>query len=755
MIRIDATGHLEIKGTLSVNGVNAPGTHGGGGSGGSIWIHCRTFDGTGTGLLRANGGNGNNQGGAGAGGRIALHYQPQAQENLPEPMPPVRFSGQPGARGGNVVTVFPAAMATLYLPDTQFISETISDQRFWYVRPVISGFTEWEPAELTLNNAVIGLPEGFRLTVTGDLTLRTNAQLHVFAAPVTDPLTEDGAAVGIGGDLSLSDNAWILPYASDTNGASVGFHVNGDLTIEDGSGFDADDRGFRWQHGPGQEVARFSDLVSGLVLNNTYSGAGYGGGGGEGFSGASGAAYGTPHAPRLAGSGNRLTNTGGSRGGGAIRIVVDGHAQIDGLLTACGYRVRANNAGGASGGAVWLTCRTLGGASTGLIRVQGASAGTNAGGGGGGRIAVIYDSDAQSAHPVPGIVFDAAPGSSGSNTSRFVADPGTLFFPDSLFLKAMMEAGQFQSLWLHLPGQPHVLIPGSLTVGAGRFTLPAGIHLEIAGDLTLADGAHLTLQAASTNTASDFFGARLSVDGNLNIQDGGWLYPVADWTNGATVGMRVRGNVTVESGGGINANGGGYAAVTGNLSGPGAGQADYHGGGYGGKGGGAQGGIVYGLEAMPLQPGSPGGLRPFTSYLSGRAGGAITLMCGGKIRVDGELLANADPPRSCAGSSGGAIFLVCRRLAGNGLLQANGRPHSNRSPGDGAGGRIAAWVGVGLPFETIEARMVSGNPGGLRWVDDYPYFDQATQMEALAGGGEAGDGSTRLYAILGTLLMMR
>ena len=44
----------------------------GGGSGGSVWVTCQSF--IGSGIIRAKGGNGNTYGGGGAGGRITVNY---------------------------------------------------------------------------------------------------------------------------------------------------------------------------------------------------------------------------------------------------------------------------------------------------------------------------------------------------------------------------------------------------------------------------------------------------------------------------------------------------------------------------------------------------------------------------------------------------------------------------------------------------------------------------------------------------------
>ena len=52
-----------------------------------------------------------------------------------------------------------------------------------------------------MNNCVFGLPDGLRLDIAGDLVLTNGAALHLFAAPVANPLTKNGALVTVGGSL--------------------------------------------------------------------------------------------------------------------------------------------------------------------------------------------------------------------------------------------------------------------------------------------------------------------------------------------------------------------------------------------------------------------------------------------------------------------------------------------------------------------------------------------------------------------------
>ena len=77
-VRIMADSRVTIDGLVSASGDNTL-DHGGGGSGGSIWIECMTLTGATTGVVRANGGTGlcpangsQYTGGGGGGGRIAF-----------------------------------------------------------------------------------------------------------------------------------------------------------------------------------------------------------------------------------------------------------------------------------------------------------------------------------------------------------------------------------------------------------------------------------------------------------------------------------------------------------------------------------------------------------------------------------------------------------------------------------------------------------------------------------------------------------
>src|SRR5688572_6847284 len=71
-VKLVASGTLTVNTTINTNGVEPTGGTSAGGAGGSIWIDAGTL--AGTGILSADGENGNTWGGPGSGGRIAVYF---------------------------------------------------------------------------------------------------------------------------------------------------------------------------------------------------------------------------------------------------------------------------------------------------------------------------------------------------------------------------------------------------------------------------------------------------------------------------------------------------------------------------------------------------------------------------------------------------------------------------------------------------------------------------------------------------------
>ena len=74
MLWMNVSNRIQIDGEVRANGQDALAIEGGGGSGGTIWLHCNKI--TGTGNITANGGNHftGGSGGGGAAGRIAMYF---------------------------------------------------------------------------------------------------------------------------------------------------------------------------------------------------------------------------------------------------------------------------------------------------------------------------------------------------------------------------------------------------------------------------------------------------------------------------------------------------------------------------------------------------------------------------------------------------------------------------------------------------------------------------------------------------------
>ncbi len=149
-------------------------------------------------------------------------------------------------------------------------------------------------------------------------------------------------------------------------------------------------------------------------------------------------------------------------------------------------------------------------------------------------------------------------------------------------------------------------------------------------------------------------------------------------------------NATIEADGKINLDGVGYLADTG----PGAGASAYYSGGaaHGGNGANSSyttGGSAYGSILAPTELGSGGGGG------GGIGGGALRLIAGGTLLVDGEIRAGGfEAGGHAGGGAGGSLYLTVGVLAGSGTISANGGNVNHASAGCGAGGRIAIEYGA-------------------------------------------------------------
>lgn len=234
----------------------------------------------------------------------------------------------------------------------------------------------------------------------------------------------------------------------------------------------------------------------------------------------------------------------------------------------------------------------------------------------------------------------------------------------------------------------------------------------VAGDsVTIASGSVLLTNSTAildsfiiTNATMTFSNVTTTLNAtNVTINNNGRLAHVVCVTNGAVTFTNrivvICTNLTVNTGGLIDANASGYTGRYANAgTGPGAGYAPPgggvygSGGGYGGVGGYGMyvnwlGGAIYGSASEPVDPGSSGGTGSGTG---GNGGGAIWISADGAVIVNGTIRANGGNGNGdqAAAGSGGGVYIKCLTLQGSGFVQANGG-NLGGNGGGGGGGRIA------------------------------------------------------------------
>ena len=275
-VRIEATGRVTVNGSVLANGGDVPGdtygkySHGTGGSGGSVYITCKTFAGA-NGVIRAEGGDGHmvlyrpqTDAGAwlsstwgydfpedlgdmaGGGGMIAIHYD--AAEQTAELVSGMTISAAGGVFPYTYCCTAPtranddryytnADFGTLHFTDgkmlTALLGKGLSGQ--------ILGFTEWTCDSLDFTGgAVRFMGEGFKLKVNGDLKLSgKNVHLAVGGAAITNRVFHTEVWAGrqtvrleVGGDLTVSGGARLDIRSAETNVlATVGAEIKVGKTL--------------------------------------------------------------------------------------------------------------------------------------------------------------------------------------------------------------------------------------------------------------------------------------------------------------------------------------------------------------------------------------------------------------------------------------------------------------------------------------------------------------------------------------------
>ncbi len=224
-------------------------------------------------------------------------------------------------------------------------------------------------------------------------------------------------------------------------------------------------------------------------------------------------------------------------------------------------------------------------------------------------------------------------------------------------------------------------------------------------------------------------------------------------------------NLTVASGGAINADGKGYAGGvpvgtgSGGIRpgyGPGGGNASFSGhsggaghGGFALKLANETGGRPYGSPSLPLAPGSGGRsgyVHSIGPHNGGDSGGAVRITASGDVVVEGVV--SADGTKGGAtyvgggGGSGGSILILCRTLSGNGTLRTNGGDGGESGSGAGAGGRIAIHYDANrqAAISPKPVLAVTARPGSFGRAADIGslFFADATLLSETLGPAIAG-----------------
>jgi hypothetical protein len=561
-VRINATGAVAVEGAIMANGASGAGA----GSGGSIYIVCRTF--TGGGSVSVRGGAGypyHNGGGHGGGGCIAIDYNLEAQ---PEGLSASLLASPSGSLAGNYGSASTRGdFGTIWLRDDRFfgtvIGSTVSGRIFGFdaltrdaltvnntwIRFAEEGFALTVANDLTVSGAagMLQVGGGARLavyqyepryatidawygpvtaggtvppvvTVGGNLTLSGGGALALYSAATNSVAPTHGALLDVAGRVSIASTSALYPYSHPTNGGSVRLEAKS-VMVAAGGRINGNGKGFAGAPGSGRSFG------PGSVEYAYYApGGGHGGIGGSSYSITfGGSSYGSDETPVLPGSGGgRIQAAGGS----AIIIETEEGITVNGEVLAGGMFAGA-------GGSINLLCGTFAG-TNGLLNAAGSNADAHHGAGGGGRISVRFDTAQQSPQAVSKMRYTVAGGA--ASTERPSADSGTLWFSDSRFLGETLTG-----LWGKLSWLDTWTVPSLTITNASVRFMADGFRLAVANNLVIGMGGVLELGGPIDNTnkvALSFTtpAARLRpyphglvkppellVGGNLTLTNGGLL----------------------------------------------------------------------------------------------------------------------------------------------------------------------------------------------------------------------------------------
>ena len=518
---------------------------------------------------------------------------------------------------------------------------------------------------------------------------------------------------------------------TDTNDMSRVYISCSNLTIVAGGKIDVDGKGYDMTPKGSTDTGLGPGAGTGVTTSIlTHSGASHGGYGGT-WRGKGTLPYDNPEAPVYPGSSGGQARWGNqvSGGGGAVRIIATGTVTVNGSILASAENSEKYNAatgsGGndntsGSGGSIFIEASVFKGLN-GVLRADGGSSAcptnSNTGRvGGGGMIAVHYDTSLQQDGDVSGMTISAAPGIYkmknwtlplvSNDLYRSEGGLGTLWFSDAKLLESLgtgisgrIECFADLTLDSLTVTAGHIAFPkqggtvtvlGDLVVSGstarvefggdfatnhhGSATLWSEVpqHVSVGGNLRVIDGARMDVRSSKTNETAGTVGAFVNVAGSMEITGGGSVFVWSDNLTGASPRFEV-GSMQVGEGSRFTADERGYAGyfsmwadsapAGGRAYGPGAGKNESSsttlsvssGGGHGGFGGGRanrSGGKTYDDAFYPALPGSGGTSSTSWAYPAGNGGGVIDVRATGAIVIDGEISADGGKANSVNDRSG-------------------------------------------------------------------------------------------------------
>lgn len=448
VIRFAVAGTCQLDGTLSANGASAfnhnDGGAGGGGAGGTIRLFCNTLGGSG--LLRANGGNGGRdptatggeagQGGGAGGGRIAVRaIDTSGFTNkggaLAEPGLGAGGVGPDSESGGRGTVVFITvdSGADPLADDGKGLDLDLELYRSWRWEPSVDGSFSYRSVSVEPDCEIVAGDGDVSVAATsfsidsatwdttvastngpaasGSVSLDVSTLSFIDSQLIADSASADDWNLAVSSSASMSGGQLLAQNVSFsgtgdlafTNAAQVSARelslIGSSLTQDATTSFSTSGGGHPADSGP---------TAGGTSPLNGGGGGGHGGHGGAGAGGpgTSGGVFNDSGLlPALPGSGGGSgLMTAGGAGGGVIRAAVSGSCQLDGSLSANGASALNDHdggtGGGGAGGTVRLFCSTLSG--SGSITANGGGGGEDqtltggeagqGGGGGGGRVVV-------------------------------------------------------------------------------------------------------------------------------------------------------------------------------------------------------------------------------------------------------------------------------------------------------------------------------------------------------------------------------